>query len=322
MEIKYIKSVIAVSEYLSFSKAAEAIPCAQSSISRQIKAVEAELGRSLFERNFSYGKVEITPFGREAIPILEQIYKQYEAVEKLALKKEVKNAIKYRIGLYRGPFNSATKAKLASELYLKLPDISVTFDEVKMSNLKEELNRGSKDAIIFFKAFMKNMDDRVLKASDDRFERRILFKRKPCIVLPESHPLAKADEISFEQLRDETFVLYYNPFDEGLRKFDVPMDGFVQSCLNYGYTPKIETLPEDVYADIRDASVKKHGWLYPTFAVGDMNLGEGVVAVPVADPMFYAVYYMESNKNLPGISDRVAKAIKKALIKGDSSVIM
>lgn len=51
MEIQYLETVLAVAQYLSFSRAAEEIPCAQSSVSRHVGIVENELGAKIFTRS-------------------------------------------------------------------------------------------------------------------------------------------------------------------------------------------------------------------------------------------------------------------------------
>lgn len=50
MEIQYLKTVLLVATHLNFSKVAEEIPCAPSSVSRQVKCVEEALGITLFDR--------------------------------------------------------------------------------------------------------------------------------------------------------------------------------------------------------------------------------------------------------------------------------
>ncbi|MBC2582294.1 LysR family transcriptional regulator [Clostridium sp. DJ247] len=50
MEFKHLKSFVVVAETLSFSRTAEILNFAQSSISDQIRFLENELGCKLFER--------------------------------------------------------------------------------------------------------------------------------------------------------------------------------------------------------------------------------------------------------------------------------
>ena len=50
MELRNIKSFIKVAEFENFSKAAETLGYAQSTITTQIQLLEDELGASLFDR--------------------------------------------------------------------------------------------------------------------------------------------------------------------------------------------------------------------------------------------------------------------------------
>ena len=66
MELRNIKSFIKVAEFENFSKAAEVLGYAQSTITLQIQQLEQELGVNLFDR---IGKnVYLTDFGRSLVP--------------------------------------------------------------------------------------------------------------------------------------------------------------------------------------------------------------------------------------------------------------
>ena len=60
MEIQYLKTVLLVATHLNFSKVAEEIPCAPSSVSRQVKCVEEALGITLFDRPARGERLKLT----------------------------------------------------------------------------------------------------------------------------------------------------------------------------------------------------------------------------------------------------------------------
>lgn len=61
MQLKQLAYFLAVTDYGSFSKAAEALYIAQSSLSQSVQALEQELGFSLLHREC--GGVELTEMG-------------------------------------------------------------------------------------------------------------------------------------------------------------------------------------------------------------------------------------------------------------------
>jgi DNA-binding MarR family transcriptional regulator len=62
MELRHLQTLVAVAEEGSFSRAAERLRIAQSAVSRTIRDLERELGRSLFDRSTHH--VELTVAGQ------------------------------------------------------------------------------------------------------------------------------------------------------------------------------------------------------------------------------------------------------------------
>ena len=62
MQLRQLEYFIAVAEHLNFTKAAQQFYISQTAVTLQIKALEEELGVTLFHR--SNRKVELTPAGK------------------------------------------------------------------------------------------------------------------------------------------------------------------------------------------------------------------------------------------------------------------
>ncbi|MFZ5622764.1 MAG: LysR family transcriptional regulator [Pseudomonadota bacterium] len=76
MELRQLQTFRAVAESLSFTRAAEALSYAQSSVTGQIQSLEEELGVRLFER---LGKrIALTPQGEQLLAYAERILKLAE----------------------------------------------------------------------------------------------------------------------------------------------------------------------------------------------------------------------------------------------------
>ena len=87
MEIRQLRSFIAVADTLNFSAAADSLFMTQSALSRQIIALEKELGMSLFKR--STRKVELTEAGQILRRSAKDIISRWEKIE-----PELKNQVK------------------------------------------------------------------------------------------------------------------------------------------------------------------------------------------------------------------------------------
>lgn len=77
MEIQQLRYIVALSQTLNFRKASERVHVTQPTLSQQIKKLEEELGKPLFERNAR--NVRLTPEGEIFIPYAMRILKEMKS---------------------------------------------------------------------------------------------------------------------------------------------------------------------------------------------------------------------------------------------------
>lgn len=79
MEVRLLRYFLAVVDEGSITRASAALSVAQPSLSRQIRGLEASLGRSLFDR--SDGRLRLTPAGRQLVPLARDLVTRSDVAE-------------------------------------------------------------------------------------------------------------------------------------------------------------------------------------------------------------------------------------------------
>ena len=103
MELRNILTFLRAAELGNFSKAADMLGYAQSTVTMQIQQLEAELGSPLFER--SNRAISLTSFGEALLPLARKMYQTAQEMQLLYLDpKEVTGTL--RIGIVESLFFS------------------------------------------------------------------------------------------------------------------------------------------------------------------------------------------------------------------------
>lgn len=79
MEVRLLRYFLAVVDEGSITRASAQLRVAQPSLSRQIRGLEASLGRNLFDR--SDGRLRLTPAGRQFVPLARDLVTRSDAAE-------------------------------------------------------------------------------------------------------------------------------------------------------------------------------------------------------------------------------------------------
>ncbi|MDO5670242.1 MAG: LysR substrate-binding domain-containing protein [Corynebacterium sp.] len=196
MEFRQIRYFLMVAEELNFTRAAERLHMAQPPLSQQIKALESELGFSLFSRTTRI--VELTPAGRYLYERLPGIFDQTTRV--VAEARDISTGARgvVRIG-FVGSASYDVLIDVVKYLRHALPDIRVHVEtELLTPHIEERLRRRELDLGIIRPPVTG--EDTVLE----------LLRKDPFVLaMPEDHPLSiDSGPIDMADLRDCDFVSY------------------------------------------------------------------------------------------------------------------
>ncbi|MBF8983157.1 LysR family transcriptional regulator [Lutibacter sp. B2] len=195
MEFKLLKSFVTVAHSESFSKAAEILNYAQSSISEQIKKLESQLGTILFERLGNH--IRLTKDGKTFLSYAEKILDLCdEAMSNLSssspqiIKGELRIAITETLCFYSLP-------RLFRDYHTLYPNVDI---KIKMGNCYDFPSWIRKNIIDV--AFV--LDN---KTNNSDIVSEILFNEPLVLITSKHHHLATKKIISPYILKNEHLIL-------------------------------------------------------------------------------------------------------------------
>ena len=194
MEIKQLITFKTAAENLNFTQTAKILNFAQSSVTAQIKALEAELGTALFER---LGKrLFLTEAGRKfQLYANKMIALSYEA--KMVVQDQEKSSGTLVIGAQESQCTYRLPSIL-KEFKTKFPQIRLIFKPAHSNEaVKEQLMEGKLDL-----AFILD----TCKIEDVLHVESLIQEELKIVVCP-NHPLLKNPIISTKDLESETLLL-------------------------------------------------------------------------------------------------------------------
>src|SRR5215475_13563612 len=142
MQIQQLRYFLAVAEVRHFTLAARELRVAQATLSKQVSALERDLGAALFSR--ARGNITLTPAGEALLPLARRILADVETA-----RREVQDLTGLRRGRVRlGATPSLFAGLLADALALfrgRYPGIELHVEEGGSRDLVHDLARGHLD---------------------------------------------------------------------------------------------------------------------------------------------------------------------------------
>ena len=188
---KYMVFVKTV-ELGSFTKAAEALNYAQSSVSKMIADLEKECGVVLLERD--RGGVHLTASGEQILPYARQLTEDYHRLE---------SYVDGMSGVQTGIVRIGTFSSVAVNW---LPNIFAEFQK-DFPRIEYEMLLGDYEEVERWIAEGRVDCGFLSLPTGSPFDTVLLKEDEYVVVLPQHHPLADKEKIAAEDLEDEPFFL-------------------------------------------------------------------------------------------------------------------
>lgn len=221
MEFRQLRYFTAAAENLSISRAAQRLHVTQPALSRQIAALEAELGVALFDRVKK--RIVLTDAGRFFLPRVRQIICDAETSAQ-QLREQFGDAPRtLRLGLL-SIFLDDLVAPAMREFRQRHPKVRVSLFDLPPRAQLDRLRAHELDA-----AILGNIEE----ADRELFAVRRLSRHQMAAVLPEEHPLAMKQSIKLAALARESWISLSDAVFPGRREF---LRGI---CGAAGFEPKI-----------------------------------------------------------------------------------
>jgi DNA-binding transcriptional LysR family regulator len=195
VELRHIRSFLSLAKTLNFSRTAQMVHLSQPALSQQIRALEKEIGATLFERDRR--RTVLTgagaAFQREAAAGLVQLEQAMESARLAAKGKQ---------GVVRLGFVSTAGThmvpRLIQEYRARNPRVEFSLRNVLTADQGKMLEDGALDLGFLRMPFIGGPSVEVVPIHEEEF----------VIVVPSSHSLAKKSRVRLRETANETHVLY------------------------------------------------------------------------------------------------------------------
>ena len=219
MELRHIRSFIAVAEERQFRRAAERLGMAQPPLSMQIKALERELGTLLLRR--SRRSVELTEAGELFLPECRRIVADVERAVAIAERAERGEQGHIEIGFTGSSSFNPFVPRALRTFRARFPYIELSLAEHNTLDLVEAVRANKLDA-----AFVRPPIE-----SSPNLTIEIMVEEDLLIALPAAHPLARHASLDISALSDQTFLMRPRQVGSGMT------DGIIAAFHAAGLNP-------------------------------------------------------------------------------------
>jgi LysR family cyn operon transcriptional activator len=231
MNFRHLRTFVAIAEAGGIHRAVARLNLSQPAASRQIHALEAELGVPLFDRVGR--RVQLTSEGEDLLRRSRRLLADVQSLTERAgaLKKGETGTL--RVGATPMVIENTLSAFLVRYRH-RHPGVEVQLAEEGGTDLPRRLDRG-------------DLNFAIMAVDDERFEQRLLYPVHELAVMSGKHRLSRRTAIEVTELSDEPLMLLRGGF--------ASRDWFETACRIAHLRPRVlleSAAPQTVMALARD----------------------------------------------------------------------
>jgi DNA-binding transcriptional LysR family regulator len=291
VELRQLRSFVVLADELHFSRAAVRLHIVQPALSKQIKALEHELGFSLVSRH--QRGVELTAAGVIFRDQVEIMLRRLDRAVDAARATAAGRAGALDVGFVRAAMWSILPGALR-DFRLASENIEVRLHELPSATQLQHLRDGLIDAALLR-----------LPMHDDSLDFEVLFAEPLVVAVASNHPLAAESRIDLSRLSEETFLFLPRRTEPGF------YDRCVAQCYEFGFGPKMVEETRGFAAILGMVGIGMGVTLLPN-AAGNQPW-PNVVVRPLSRPSISLELALVRRRGVPSPAlDRLAATLRRA----------
>lgn len=292
IELRHLRYFLALAEHLHFAKAALSVNVTQPSLSRQIAALEDELGCMLVVRNSR--SVALTAAGEELQRDAQKLLQGLDATIRRTQAVSRGDRGELRIA-FTSMIAWTAFPKLIKQYSGEFPNVTLNLTELLPTDLIRSVETGASDVCLAFRADVEYPLSYIP-----------LYSEKLCIALPSGHPLVSQGDLSLQHLKDEAFILTPRAVAPAMH------DTVMRICMVAGFDP-IVRMHTHLQGTIVNLVAEGLGVSIVPEAMAKFG-SQGIVFRPIAESPALEIGIVSNEHNLnpciKGFLDNINKSSK------------
>lgn len=189
-----LRYFVAVAEELHFTRAAERLFVSQPALSKQVRALERQLGVTLFSRDRQ--GVSLTTAGAALLPYARRVLGDWDDAWAVVERAKAAQSAALVVGMSTSPGRGGLLPAIRSRFTAARPDATLRLRQVSWDDPTAGLADGSSDVAFVWLPL----------PDQERYAWTVLAEEPRLVALPGGHQLADRGAVDFADLLDEPFL--------------------------------------------------------------------------------------------------------------------